>query len=398
MANANVRFLSAQELISCIGDRGCSGGSGGDAFYYMKRHGVARESCSPYRMRCFDDNSDISVSAADSQTSTPKSGRYESSSKACPAEIDVESSLCKCLPSVFHPTQVVPCPLLPNACPKVKIPHYFKIPGTADGNTVPQLERQMMQELLSAGPLYVSLLLWSDFYDPVSWSESGIYVHQQGHLIGRHAAVAVGWGTDLNSRDYWLLLNSFGNEWQQEGYFKVLRGVNSLELSAFGAWGVDWSQPDRDKSKPTITDVEVELSPVVDEDTALALTPGLQSVWLQISAFTDEPARMLARVQGLSTSVTGEAKEKDFLSEHVLRIDLLKVGLLGDRAKLQLWAADTAQNTASWGPFTLEVPDRTTFLESQQRRRLSVAPSSASPERGNGSAAMGPQEVPPFWT
>jgi hypothetical protein len=293
---------------------------------------------------------------------------------------------------------VVPCALLPNACPKVKIPHYFKIPGTSDGNTVPELERQMMQELVSGGPLYVSLLLWSDFYDPVSWSESGIYVHKQGHLVGRHAATAVGWGTDLGGRDYWLLLNSFGNEWQQEGYFKVLRGVNSLELASFGAWGVDWSHPEKDSSKPTITDVEVGLSPALLEETALAMSPGLARVELQISAFTDEPARMLARVQGLSTSVTGEAKDKTFLSEHVLEIDLLKVGLLGDRAKLDLWAADAAENTAHWGPFTLEIPDKTTFLESQQRRRLSLVPWFDPSSSSNASAASGRQEAPPFWT
>ena len=37
----------------------------GQAFYYMKQHGVARETCSPYRMRCFHDQSTISMEAAD---------------------------------------------------------------------------------------------------------------------------------------------------------------------------------------------------------------------------------------------------------------------------------------------------------------------------------------------
>ncbi|CAE8594406.1 unnamed protein product, partial [Polarella glacialis] len=51
------------------------------------------------------------------------------------------------------------------------------------------------------------------------------------------------------------------NAWQQEGYFKVLRGPNSLKLLDFGAWGGDW-KPKKDKSRPSIFDVEVAFAPV----------------------------------------------------------------------------------------------------------------------------------------
>jgi len=387
--DAGLRFFSAQELISCDGESGCSGGNAASAFYYLKWQGVAREACSPYRMRCFSDNSQIAVGAADEATSTPRSEHFESSTKACPLSPDPLRAACKCLSEVYHPTRPVGCHLLPNACPKAKVPHYYKIAGTAEGNTVPQLERHMMQELLSDGPLYVSMLVFEDFYDPVSWTESGIYIHRRGKLVGKHAATAVGWGTDSDSRDYWLLLNSFGNHWQQEGYFKVMRGENNLQMMKFGAWGVDWSQPNKDRSAPTIADVEVAFSPVVSKAAVTSSGESLQSVWLQVSAFTDEPARMLVRVQGLSSSVTGQVKDTEFLVEHVLRLDLLKIGLLGDRAKLQIWAADHTENTATWGPFSLEVFSKDAFAGGQQVefRRL-------EPVEEAGEAAG----RPPLWT
>jgi len=293
---------------------------------------------------------------------------------ACPVNPDPKEAPCKCLPDVFHLTEPVTCDLLPSACPKTKLPHYFKVVGTAEGSTVPLFERHMMQELLLEGPLYVSILLFDDFYDPISWTESGIYIHKKGSLIGKHAVTAVGWGTDADSRDYWLLLNSFGRVWQQEGCFKILRGDTSLQMAKFGAWGADWSDPSKDLSKPTVADVEVSFSPVARSDANMAAEDTLVQVWLVVSAITDEAARLLVRVQGLTSTVTGEDKDTDFKMEHVFKLDLLKLGLSGDRAKIQLWAVDRAQNTASWGPFTLDIPSKETFRLSQARRlaRLEV--------------------------
>mmetsp|Transcript_14991 Transcript_14991/g.26263 ORF Transcript_14991/g.26263 Transcript_14991/m.26263 type:complete len:790 (-) Transcript_14991:36-2405(-) len=376
--SASLQFLAAQDLLSCAADIGCSGGSAGEAFYFMKQHGVAREACSAYRMRCFNDESAISMPAADYASSTPKSGEYSSSTEACSEDPNPAEDPCKCLPSVYHLTKTVECELLPGACPKVKIPHYFKIAGILEGNTLPQFERHMMQELLSEGPLYVSMFLYEDFFDPVSWTESGIYQHKHGALLGRHAAAAVGWGTDLNSRDYWLLLNSFGSSWQQEGYFKVLRGATSLKMMDFGAWGTEW-KPASDKSRPAIFDVEVSFSPVpVSGGAASPLLAHLKNVWLRVAAATDEPARMLVRARGLSSGTTGEVRDANFTTgdidsspeggeggqRHVLQIDLLQLGLLGDRLELQLWASDSSQNSGSWGPITLEVPEETVFQQS----------------------------------
>eukprot|EP00931_Biecheleriopsis_adriatica_P078821 TRINITY_DN52239_c0_g1_i1.p1 TRINITY_DN52239_c0_g1~~TRINITY_DN52239_c0_g1_i1.p1 ORF type:complete len:815 (-),score=164.53 TRINITY_DN52239_c0_g1_i1:65-2509(-) len=386
--SASLRFFSAQELVSCSAHYGCSGGSAAEAFYYMKLHGLARESCSPYRMRCFNDESSISTSAADSETSTPQSSNAETSRTTCEENPDPWESLCKCLPSVYHLTRTVDCELLPGACPKVKVPHYFKLAGVLEGNTIPQLERHMMQELVSDGPLYVSMFIFEDFFDPVSWTESGIYNHKRGNLLGRHGSTLIGWGTDLDSRDYWLLLNSYGNHWQQEGYFKIPRGATSCKMLDFGAWGADW-KPGSDKTRPAIFDVEVSLSPVpINMGPADPLIAKLSNVWLGVAAATDEASRVLVRVRGLSSGTSGETRDAHFGSvdshpeggeggeRHSLRIDLLDLGLLGDRLELQLWAVDKAQNSGRWGPVTLEVPSLEVFQKSvsgfltPQSRRL----------------------------
>ncbi|KAE9420598.1 hypothetical protein Angca_010215, partial [Angiostrongylus cantonensis] len=42
--------------------------------------------------------------------------------------------------------------------------------------------------------------------------------------LGGHALIFVGYGTDSSGRKYWLVKNSWGSRWGQNGYFKLARG------------------------------------------------------------------------------------------------------------------------------------------------------------------------------
>ena len=86
------------------------------------------------------------------------------------------------------------------------------------------------------GPVVAYLKVVSDFY---SYS-SGIYesdlcckAEEEGCMIN-HAVLVVGYGTD-NGTDYWLVKNSWGDYWGDQGYFKIRRGVGEC---GFGSPGV----------------------------------------------------------------------------------------------------------------------------------------------------------------
>jgi len=48
-----------------------------------------------------------------------------------------------------------------------------------------------------------------------------------------HALVVVGYGTDTQGRDYWLLKNSWGQQWGQGGYMRMRRGQGMCGISGF---------------------------------------------------------------------------------------------------------------------------------------------------------------------
>lgn len=54
----------------------------------------------------------------------------------------------------------------------------------------------------------------------------GIYEHKTGWYLGGHAVRIVGYGT-LNGTKYWHVANSWGTDWGENGYFKIIRGQNN---------------------------------------------------------------------------------------------------------------------------------------------------------------------------
>jgi cathepsin B len=84
---------------------------------------------------------------------------------------------------------------------------------------------QIQTELMTNGPLYVAFTVYGDF----ETYKSGVYKHTTGGFLGGHAVEMIGWGTE-NGEDYWLIKNSWNEEWGDNGLFKIARGVNECGI------------------------------------------------------------------------------------------------------------------------------------------------------------------------
>ena len=87
------------------------------------------------------------------------------------------------------------------------------------------------------GPVSVAFQVISGF----SAYKSGIYTTDQcknGPMDVNHAVLAVGFGSE-NGMDYWIIKNSWGAAWGDNGYFKMQRNVNMCGIQNCNSYPLD---------------------------------------------------------------------------------------------------------------------------------------------------------------
>lgn len=110
-------------------------------------------------------------------------------------------------------------------------------------------EDLMRKEIFSNGPVVVAINAGPDLYyystGVFITNPSGIRKESNGGVAGNwmytnHAVVCVGWGESLHEGKvikYWILKNSWGEDWGEKGYFRILRGVNLAAVENQAVWG-----------------------------------------------------------------------------------------------------------------------------------------------------------------
>ncbi|RUS88238.1 hypothetical protein EGW08_004004 [Elysia chlorotica] len=83
-------------------------------------------------------------------------------------------------------------------------------------------ELNIMQELVSYGPVEAAFTVYSDFTQ---------YKSGGGPSLGGHAVKILGYGTE-NGTKYWLVANSWNTDWGDQGFFKILRGHNHCGIES----------------------------------------------------------------------------------------------------------------------------------------------------------------------
>ncbi|GAB6019815.1 hypothetical protein CHUAL_001356 [Chamberlinius hualienensis] len=186
--------ISAEDLLSCCGSYGCHGSFPAIAWTFYVNNGLVTggnfntsEGCEPY-----------SIPACDhfmNGTLPPCSG-------------------------------ILPTPICKKYCIKEYSKSYKQDKYYGEKSySVDSDVAQIQTEIMTNGPVEVDFDVFEDFFA----YKSGVYYHVANVLFGRHAVKMLGWGTE-NGNDYWLVANSWNNEWGDNGLFKIRRGKNECGI------------------------------------------------------------------------------------------------------------------------------------------------------------------------
>lgn len=75
---------------------------------------------------------------------------------------------------------------------------------------------EINRDIFTNVPVETGFQVYQDFMS----YQSGIYKQTSNVFMGGHAVKVVGWGTE-NGTDYWVVANSWGTTWGEQGHFRI---------------------------------------------------------------------------------------------------------------------------------------------------------------------------------
>lgn len=184
-SNGTVKVeLSAEDMLSCCKTTcgfGCDGGFPQGAWEFFKTHGLTTEDKYPYVFPPCEHHTNGS--------------HYQPCGASKPTPMCVAS---KEAGARYHGSSVYSVD-----------PHH------------------MHHEIYLRGPVEAAFTVYADFLT----YKSGVYEHTSGKELGGHAIKVMGWGVE-DGKKYWLVANSWNEDWGDNGTFKIARGKDECGIES----------------------------------------------------------------------------------------------------------------------------------------------------------------------
>lgn len=133
----------------------------------------------------------------------------------------------KCFPYIGKDS---PCSVSSD-CPRSYASKYHYVGGFYGGCN----EVAMMIELVRDGPMGVAFEVYPDFvhYKGGIYHHTGLRDSINPFELTNHAVLLVGYGRDQETGEkYWIVKNSWGAEWGEDGYFRIRRGTDECAIES----------------------------------------------------------------------------------------------------------------------------------------------------------------------
>ena len=100
-------------------------------------------------------------------------------------------------------------------------------------------EDALLDALATVGPVSVALdasRQWQTYAGGVLAPRKWLGGCSSDPSKADHGVAVVGYGTDPTSGDYWIVRNSWGSAWGEDGYVRLKRGVNACGVANFASY------------------------------------------------------------------------------------------------------------------------------------------------------------------
>jgi len=179
--------LAPQVLLNCGNAGTCNGGSPLAAYEYIRREGIPDETCQPYEAYDANECDPFNICRnCDYNLNNPKLYCY------------AEKNFTKYFVDEFGP-----------------------LSG----------EDNMMSEIYSRGPISCGIAVTPAFENYTS----GIFNDTTGDTTIDHEISVTGWGVQ-GGVPYWVVRNSWGTFWGEDGWAQIIRGTNNLGIEQACSW------------------------------------------------------------------------------------------------------------------------------------------------------------------
>lgn len=84
---------------------------------------------------------------------------------------------------------------------------------------------QVFADIQTNGPVETWMSVYYDLY----YYNSGIYTPTTSNFVGYHAVKIIGWGHDQYAGNYWIVQNSWGTFWGENGFFRIAFGASNID-------------------------------------------------------------------------------------------------------------------------------------------------------------------------
>jgi len=184
--------LAPQVLVNCVTgnhSHGCDGGDTTAAFAFIAAHGIPDESCMNYE------------AVGDGKECTP-------------------INICRtCAPAkALDPSSGSKCSAVTEPQMKLwKVQEHGQVYGA----------EAMMAEIVARGPIACTIGCPQSLED----YKGGIFNDTSGYISPDHDIEVAGFGEEAGV-PYWIIRNSWGAYWGEQGWFRLVRGVDNLGIES----------------------------------------------------------------------------------------------------------------------------------------------------------------------